>query len=154
MLSDDVFRSRLETTIASLRYWVPQVADAARIEDSEIAGAWKLAVTPRTEGACAFELLLCESQKFDLMLAGETYEDRPIESLSLFLPLVEAISEGRVIQRRTSSVLTGILYEVESTVLLGDGALWRDHRCLAPISSAVPGDSLTETRHLFLPYRR
>jgi hypothetical protein len=37
------------------------------------------------------------------VIGDQTYEDRPVETLDLFLPLVESISEGRVIQRRMIS---------------------------------------------------
>ena len=32
MLPDDVFRSRLQSTITALRYWAPSIADAARLQ--------------------------------------------------------------------------------------------------------------------------
>ena len=47
MLPDDVFRSRLQTTITALRYWAPSIADAARIEEAETGDYWKIVVAPR-----------------------------------------------------------------------------------------------------------
>ena len=46
MLPDDVFRSRLQSTITALRYWAPSVADAARLEEAETSDYWKIIVTP------------------------------------------------------------------------------------------------------------
>lgn len=151
MLSDDVFRSRLQATIASLRYWVPTIADCARTLERETADFWRLAVTPAVEGACAFELMLHPSQRYDLAVAGETYEDRPVESLDLFLPLVEALVEGRVVQRRKTSLATGVTHDVETIVSLAPGKEWRDHRHRA--DTPADTDVVFDDRH-FLPYRR
>lgn len=151
MLSDDVFRARLQTTIASLRYWVPQIADAACIEESEGPGYWKITITPKVRGACPFELMLRESQHFDLVLADETYEDRPIETLDLFLPLVEGIAGGRVVQRRFVSAMTGRERDVESVVDTGGGKQWRDRRVSA---AAVDAEGIEQHDVHFLPYHR
>lgn len=154
MLSDDVFRSRLETTIASLRYWVPQIADAARIEESEGEGFWRISVTPKVFGACPFELMLRSSQHYDLVLGTETYEELPIESFDLFLPLAEAITAGRVVQRRTVSAATGAVVEVESIIRLADGRIWHERRVIEPLANAASDDGLEKHGAAFLPYHR
>ncbi len=154
MISDDVFRSRLETTIASLRYWVPQIADAARIEESQGPGFWKIKVTPHTAGACPFELMLRTSQHYDVVVGHETYEDRPVESLELFVPLAEAISNGRIIQRRLLSMATGEVAETQTLVDLGQGSEWRaSHRSKAFKDLASLGGCHHRDQH-FLPYHR
>ena len=53
MLPDDVFRSRLQSTITALRYWAPSIADAARLEETETSDYWKIIVAPRRAAAPA-----------------------------------------------------------------------------------------------------
>ena len=154
MKSDDVFRSQLQTTITALRYWAPSIADAARVEEHETADYYKIALTPFVAAGCPFELILHNNQKYDLAIAGETYEGRPMPSLDLFLPFVEAIADGNVVQRHWVSHLTGLERSTETLVTLADGHLWREGP--GPIEEAPPldddGTELRERR--FLPYRR
>ncbi len=60
-------------------------------------------MTPAVSAACPFELMLRADQHFDIVVAGEMFEDQSVASLELFLPLVDAIAAGRVIQRHTES---------------------------------------------------
>lgn len=153
MVADDVFRSRLQATIAALRYWVPTIADAAHVEQTESRDFWKIAVTPSTAGACPFELVLRADQHYDISIAGETFEDRPITSLDLFLPLVTAITAGRVVQRYTVSAATKAALSVETRVALEDGAIWSERRAM-PGGLLIPaGDTTIRDRH-FLPCKR
>ena len=101
MLPDDVFRSRLQTTITALRYWAPSIADAARMQESETGNFWKIIVTPMVASACPFELILHFDQRYDLAVGDETYERRPIESFDWFVPFAEAIAER---QRRAAAL--------------------------------------------------
>src|SRR5262245_7274658 len=128
MLPDDVFRSRLQTTITALRYWAPSVADAARLDDDETSDYWKLGVAPVVPSACPFELILHADQRYDLAIAGETYESRPIVSFDWFVPFAEAIARGNVVQRHWISRLTGLERSVETLVTLAGGGIWRDGR--------------------------
>lgn len=153
MISDDVFRSHLQATIAALRYWVPTIADAAHIEQTENHDFWKLAVTPNVRGPCPFELMLRADQHFDIMIAGETYEDQPIKSLAVFVPLVQAIASGRVVQRRTESLATGAELALETRVDIDDGQLWTARRVL-PGGAAIASSHVEIRDRHFLPYRR
>lgn len=154
MLPDDVFRSQLQTTITVLKYWAPSVADAAHLEEAETGNFWKIAVAPHLAQACPFELILHFDQRFDLAIADETYEGLPIESFDLFLPFVEAIAAGRVVQRRWISRLTGLERSVETIVTLAGGGIWREARgeTLGTPSLEDDGTELRERR--FLAYRR
>lgn len=154
MLSDDVYRSKFNSTVESLRYWVPSISDAARAEEASSPDYWKLSVTPHVEGACPFELLLSMSQMYDVMIAGEIYEDIPVTSLDLFVPLAEAISEGRVIQRRYVSPMTGTVREVETIVTLADGKVWRKGHLNEAVAAAIAPGSAETIDRAFLPYRR
>lgn len=154
MSPDDAFLARLQATIASLRYWVPTIADTARVEELDTPVSWKLAATPKASAACPFELLLRGDQRYDILIAGEAFEDLPIESLDMFVPLVEAIAAGDVCQRIASSAATGTDHWIETVVTLRPGETWRQRRVIAPLpSGAGPADLIVTERH-FLPYRR
>jgi hypothetical protein len=154
MLPDDLFRSRLQTTITALKYWAPSIADAARIEESETGNYWKIRVAPFLANACPFELILHFDQRLDLAIDDETYEGLPIESFDIFLPFVEAIADGRVVQRRWLSRLTGLERSVETLVMLAGGGIWREGRGAAFARPSLDDDGTELRERRFLPYRR
>lgn len=145
-MPDDVYAHQLQSTIEGLRYWVPSVIDVAHVAEESDIGYWRLHVTPRPGGGCPFEIVLHDNRTFDVVIADETYEGQHVTALSLFLPLAEAVIEGRVIQRRWFSLSTGALRAVESLVFLADGSVWQ-------AGATADGDSESHDRH-FLPYRR
>jgi len=156
MLPDDVFRSRLQSTITALRYWAPSVADAARIDETETSDFWRIDVSPVVASACPFELILHADQHYDLSIAGETYESRPIDTFEWIVPLANAVADGSIVQRRWISRLTGLERAVETVIMLPDGGIWQESRG-APSYFRAPtldddGTELREKR--FLPYRR
>lgn len=154
MPDDDAYRSRLQATITSLRYWVPAVSDAARVEESEADGAWQLSVRPLFKAACPFSLTLSVDGTYRLCVDGVTYPDRPVNSLDVFLPMAEAISEGRVVHRRWVSPNTGIETQIETIVDLGNGNVWSAVRRLSAADGLADiEDGIRQDQH-FLPYRR
>ena len=153
MVADDVFRSRLQAAIADLRQWGATVARSTHMEQTEGHDFWKLAATPLGAAACPFELVLRMDQKYDISIAGETYEDLPITRLDLFLPLVTAIAEGRVVQRHTLAAATAALLSIETRVTLDDGEIWSQRRDLADLPLLTADETLVSDRH-FLPYAR
>lgn len=154
MLSDDVFRSRLQVTVASLRYWVPAIADTACVKEIEAEEFWKIDVVPRVAGACPFELVLRADQHFDAQIASQIYEDREIVSLGLFLPLVEALAVGQVIERRWLSTATASPLAIETIIMLADGSEWRDGHTLSPAGVGLNKTDAERHDTQFLPYRR
>jgi hypothetical protein len=154
MLPDDVFRSRLQTTITALRYWAPSVADAAHIEEDETADYWKLGVAPAVPAACPFELILHADQRYDLAIAGETYESRPIESFDWFVPFAEAVAGGNVVQRHWISRLTGLERAVETLVTLPGGRIWQAGRGSSQRMPTLEDDGTELRERRFLPYSR
>jgi hypothetical protein len=151
--SEDVYHARLRAVIESLRYWMPSVADCARVEETEAAGYWKMGVTPRTQGACPFELIMRGDQRFDLMIGGETFEDLEIPFEDV-MPLVDSISAGRVVQRRWISVATAALRDVETIVTFDNGRTWTGSRSAKPVPGHAHAQSCEKSDRVFLPYRR
>lgn len=153
MLSDDVYRSRLEAAIAGLRYWVPTVFDVARVSESEGAGYWKIAVEPHAAHACPFELVLRADQRHDFVVAGEVFEDLPTKSLDVFVPLATAIAEGRVVQCHWRSAATGVESAVETVIYLADGREWSSAHMRNSFANEHP-DAVIATQRHFVPYHR
>ncbi len=153
MSADTPSRSRLHATVESLRYWVPTIADVARTRENETETAWTLSIVPTVAGACPVSLTLRDDHHFDICIAGESYDGRGASSLDLMLPLLEAITAGRVLQRHWISRSTGACRDVESIVRLADGSEWRDGHA-SNFAEAVPLDGTERRDRHFLPYRR
>lgn len=154
MLSDDVFRTRLQSTCADLARWADTVRGSAEVTISEGPTYWKLAAAPHAAGACPFEMVLRGDQLLDITIAGETYEDRAMPPLSSLLPLVEALARGDVVERHWTSQETGALVMVETMVGQAGGEAWTDRRIAIPeLAGAATARLETRDRH-FLSYRR
>jgi hypothetical protein len=160
MISDDTYRAKLQQTIAAIKAWTGFVADVARVEEGEIPGAWRLALTPRSARACPIEIVLRDDQRCDLRVGGETYEDLALTSedrstsLDLMLPLLEAVVEGNVLTRRISSAGTGLLCSVASIVTLQDGTRFEHVHAPARLNGAAVPDAVEIRDIHYLPYRR
>ena len=127
--------------------------DVARIETSAAASYWKLSVTPHVAGACPFELMLRADQKFNVQIADETYEDKPVDTFEFFPMLVRAIASGNVERIEISNALTGALDAIETHVTLEDGWAWIGERRIG--RAARRTDAAQQLRaHRFLLYRR
>ena len=150
MQSQDTYRLKLQQTVASIRAWSGFVADVARVEVDEAGadGAWRLKLTPFAAGACPLEIVLDGSEPLgDVRIGDQTVERWPLPSLDIVLPLVEAVSEGRVATRRTASAATGTLLAISTLVRLSDG---RVVELSAPAASVV---GVCRDTH-YLPYRK
>ena len=153
MLSDDAYRSKLQLTMASLQAWTGFVADVARVEATQDGTSCRLALTPHCAHACPVALVLRADQHYDITIAGETYANRPLASLDLFLPLIEAITEGSVVTRHVSSSVTGLARGVSTVVTLPDGRVFADGG-LDPVAAPDPAGQLETRDTHYLPYRR
>lgn len=151
MLADDLFRKQLAATTSQLSAWADTYRGAGQFDIREGNGFWSLSAKPQTPGACPATLVLRSDQKFDLSLAGHSYEDRSIEDLSLFPALFEAVGQGNVERVSLTSALTGALLAVETRVLLGGGRNWCEHRNTGSDSNA---DAVIEETVRYLPYKR
>lgn len=151
MLSDDVYRSRLRSTIECLRYWVPSISDVAHVEEESAPGFWRLAITPHTSGACPFEILLLSDQRYAVQLDGIAFEDLKVEALDDFVPLVDGISAGRVLCSRWTSASTARPLAVRMTVDLGRGRAWSG---MTGPAETLAAEGVIEEKRFYLPYRR
>ncbi len=149
MLSDDVFRDRLEQTLVDIETWAAGIRDCADVGIAASDRYWRIVVVPNEDLACSFELLVKADQTFDLRLAAETYEDRPIERMDLFPALVRAIEAGHVDKIEMYNVMTAALAGITMRVELQPGWDWIGQRRIAPSGS---GEEWRTRR--FLPYRR
>jgi hypothetical protein len=138
--------SAVQATIEQLRYWVPTIKDVARVFEGKDEQNFLLSIEPMVAGACPVAIAIRENGRFDLAVAGETYEDRVLASLDHIVVLLERITEGRVVQRRWTSAATGAPLAVETLVTLGAEDVWRD--------GTVAGDGSERCDRHFLPYRR
>lgn len=156
MLSDDVYKARRRTTIAAIETWVAGLTSVAAVDVAADAAAWRVSVTPRVPEACAFELVLRDDQRYDLSIGAEIHEDLPVESLDLFLPLLQAVAAGNVMTRRFFTAATNMLVKVE-TIVSGQGGdaawPWRMTRSL-PSLTAAAGDELIRHDRMYVPYAR
>lgn len=153
MLPEDAYNAKLQQTIASLEAWVGFVADVARVSEKHDDSGWRLSLLPRSVRACPIEIVLRPDQHYDLTIAGVTYQNRPIASFDMFLPLVEAVAEGNVLTRRAYSSVTGLAQGVSTVVTLADGRVLEEVRS-SEVGIAGP-EGPTEMRDThYLPYRR
>jgi hypothetical protein len=140
MLPDDVFRDRLEPTLVDLEAWANGMRDCAKIDITASQRYWRLSATPHIAGGCPFELLIKSDQTFDLRLANEVYEDRPLDRFDFLVRLVNA--------------LTGVLLGIGTRVEIEDGWDWTGDRRITPTPlPALEADEVRRT-HRFLPYQR
>lgn len=152
MLATDAYLAKLEQTIASLKAWTGFIADVAAIETGEGSSSWRLVIRPKAPQACPVELLLRHDQLYDIAVASEVYEDQPADDLELFLPLLEAIAEGRVVTRTEQSRVTGAVYAVETRIATAAGKSWVRRRALPAARLADPEQTIFTDRH-YTPYR-
>ena len=124
MLPDDVFRERLEQTLVELEAWAEKIRDCADADVDASQRHWRMSVVPYLPGACPFELLIKADQTFSLNIAGEFYEDKPLDRFDFFIKLVTAIADGRVERIETYSAPTGMLLGIAMRVEIEDGWDW------------------------------
>lgn len=149
MLPDDVFRDRLERTLVEVEAIVSKMRDCASVNVSATPRYWRVTVVPFFASACPFELMIKSDQKFNLKLASEVFENRPVDHFELFPHLIRAIDEGHVEKISKFDVTTGALVAVEMRVALGPGWEWSGERRIAP-----PTPSEEWRTHRYLAYRR
>jgi hypothetical protein len=149
MLPDDVFRDRLEQTLVEIEKSVAKMRDYAAVDVAASPRYWRVVVLPFFAAACPMDLMIKADQTFSLKLAGEAFEDRPVEHFELFPHLVRAIEAGHVEKISKHDAMTDALVAIEMRVALGPGWDWLGERRIAPVTSAEEWRT-----HRYLAYRR
>lgn len=149
MLPDDVFRDRLEQTLVEVEKSVTNLRDCAAVEITASPRYWSVVVFPFLAAACPFELMIKADQTFSVKLAGEAFENRPVERFELFPHLVRAIEAGRVDKISKFDAMTDALLAIEMHVELAPGWDWFGERRIRPPSPAEEWRT-----HRYLAYRR
>jgi hypothetical protein len=149
MLSDDTFRAYFDRTAAALTAWRGHVIDVAACAVVIENRVLRLALRPKTPLACSCELLLYPQQTYDIAIGPEVYEDVTLDGREDFLPLLTALTDGRVVTRRNVSAVTGRLVSIDTIVSIAGGREWRRGRMIA-----APDEETIARDHHYLPYRR
>lgn len=152
MIPDDQYRLEREQAIGSLEAWADSISDVADVEYGEDDAVWRLVVTPHADTACAFELGIRSDQFYDISLAGRFYEDIPVTRMTLFIDLVQAIADGRVIRRHFARAATGLETAAALSILFSSGEIWAQITHLAQPCRHDPEASIAREFH-YLPYR-
>jgi hypothetical protein len=153
MLADDIFRPKLQETITAVEEWAKRIGPYAQVERSADGTNWRIRLVPPVGNACPCELILRRNQRFDLAIGEENYQDLPIGSLAVFLPLLQAVVAGNVITRHWVSSTTGLEYNVETIINLPDGTSWRGERRNPSAPEPVELNVECNARH-YVPYFR
>ncbi len=159
MQTDDVYRAQLQSAIADIKAWAKTVSSVATITENEDTHYWRLVVEPNARGACPVELMLNvigDVAVYDIRVAKEGYEDRAFEDMKMFVPILEAIAAGDVMQRTWKSSITNEPVSMKTCVGPSAVSLWQTERWL---SEAADTDGLYKETALisdrsFLPYHR
>jgi hypothetical protein len=155
MLQDDAFRAGLRSAIGQIKTSLARLASVASIDETETGSYWRIAVEPRAENACPFELIVhLDRQSFDIVIGPESYESCPVDDDALLPAMVEAIVVGDVTTRRWTSANTGALHSVDTIVPLPDGTDWQRSRLEGPAARAIPAASRICYDHRYAPYAR
>jgi len=149
MLPDDVFRDRLEQTLVEVEKSIANMRNCAAVDVSASPRYWSVVVLPFLAAACPFELIIKADQKFSLKLAGEAFENRPVESFELFPHLVRAVEAGHVEKISKFDAMTETLVAIEMRVELERGWDWLGERRIRPTTPAEEWRT-----HRYLAYRR
>ena len=153
MLSDDVYQTRLRTTVTALEQWLTGLRAVASIETARDAASWRVAITPHVVEGCPLELVLRTDRQFDFSVGPETYEDQAVDTLDTFQPLLEAIAAGKVKTCRWSTAATGNLVRVATRVAPDGGARWQRSRAIGLFGWTNAANLIRSDRH-YAPYAR
>jgi hypothetical protein len=149
MLSDDVFRDRLEQVLIEIETYVAGIRDCAAVDVVASLRYWRMIVVPQVPGACPFELIIKADQTFSIRLADQTFEDRPVDEFDLFLKLLRAVEAGHVDKILKFDATTEELIAIAMRVNLTPDLDWFCEHRLAPAAATEEWRA-----HRYLPYCR
>ena len=154
MLSDDVFRTHLAATFAELLKVANALSDVAEVSHVETARYARLSLLPHAQGACPVEMMMRTDQHYDIEIGHQFYEDCPMTGFAEFVPLIEAIARGDVVQRHHVSAATGTERSVETIVRLPGGTVWRKGHIHTEVARAITEQNTVFEDHRYVAYRR
>ena len=153
MLSDDVYITKFRATVADLEAWLKSLSAVAAIETHRDEATWRASVVPNVIQACPFELMLRLDQRFDLTVGPETYEDQAIANMEMFMPLLAAVANGRLVTSTWSTADTGMIAAIETKISPEGGIAWSSRRTIRTANS-TDHDALIQRDHHYIAYAR
>ena len=153
MQSQDTYNRDFDANIAVLDRWLDTLTMVAAV-DRESAGAyWRARITPHEANSCPVELMLSRDQTYDIEVGPESLVHQPVAGFGIFLQLLQAIADGRVVRRSWSALATGCALTQEIIVRPPDGHDWSIRR-VVNAGSAISEQTATARDHVYVPYRR
>ncbi len=153
MQPQDVFNRGFADATAAIDAWLPSMAAHAAIEREQAERYWRVRLTPHQPNACPVELMLSREQVFDCDIGPESAENQPITDLGLFLPMLRAVTEGRVLLRRWRAQATGSELVRELVVDLAPEQSWSMRRRIRA-GNATTEASAVACDQVYVAYRR
>ncbi len=153
MQPQDVFNRAFDDTTAAIDAWLPSVAADAAIEHERTPRYWRVRLVPHQPNACPAELMLSRDQHFDFEAGSESVVGQSVQDFSIFLPLLKAVVDGRVVQRSWTAVATGAELTREFIARLAPDKEWPIRRIVHAASAATEMSALAEDR-AFVAYAR
>lgn len=153
MQPQDVFNRAFDATTADIDSWLPTLRGVAAVEREMTDQYWRGRLRPHEASACPIELMLSRAQVFDCDIGNESVVGLRIADLGLFLPLLKAVADGRVILRSWSSLATGSVIVREQIVLLGPEQTWAVRRMVRAGTAATEATAVADD-HVYVSYGR
>lgn len=153
MQPQDVFNQAFDKATDEIDAWLQTMATVAAVDLERTAGYWRARLAPRGHNACPVELMLSRRQVYDIDIGGESLVAQPLEDVTLFLPLLQAIAAGHVVKRDWLARATGTTLTREKFVHLSDGRRWSLRRVVMAGTAATETSALARD-HTYLGYSR
>ncbi len=153
MQPQDVFNRTFDDTTAAIDAWLVTLAGEATVEREKAGDYWRVGLRPHQRSACPVELLLSRQQVFDCDIGPESVAGQPITDLTLFLPMLQAIVDGRVVLRRWSAQATGSELVRELIVDVRPGQNWSMRRLVRAGTAATEASAVARDQ-VYVAYRR
>ncbi len=153
MQAHDVFNRAFDDATAAIEAWLPTIARDATVDRERTEQYWRVRLTPHQAEACPVELMLSRSQMFDCDVGPESAVGLHISDLGLFLPLLKAVVEGRVVLRTWSALATGSELVREMIVDVATAQQWTVRR-LVQAGAAATEATAVASDHVYVAYRR
>lgn len=153
MQPQDVFNRGFDDATAAIEAWLPSMAAHATIDHEQAGRYWRVRLIPHQPNACPVELMLSRDQVFDCDIGPESAENQPIADLGLFLPMLWAITDGRVLLRSWRAQATGSELVRELVVDLAPDQIWSMRRRVRA-GTATTEASAVASDQVYVAYRR